>query len=85
MIETLLSKASHLDALVARINHTNLICNFFSSQRVRGHTPNYEESLRVLIQGIGDYLMRVVGSVPLGLRITLVTEEGERLSYHYDK
>ena len=27
--------------------------------------------------------MRVVGSVPIGLRIAVETEEGERLSYKY--
>jgi hypothetical protein len=30
-----------------------------------------DESLRTLIKGIGDYLTRVVGSVPIGLNITL--------------
>jgi hypothetical protein len=81
MIETLLLKASHSYELVARINHTNLICNSFPNQLARRYTPNYEETPCVLIQGIGDYLMRVVGSVPIGLRITLGTE-GERLSYY---
>ena len=30
-----------------------------------------EKSLRTLIKGIGDYLTRVVGSVPVDLKITL--------------
>ena len=30
-----------------------------------------EEGLRPLIKGIGDYLTRVVGSVPIDLKITL--------------
>lgn len=45
---------------------------------------NYEGP-SALIEGIGDYLMRVVGSVPIGLQIIVETEEGEKLSYYYDK
>ena len=68
---TLLSKASHSDELVARINHTNLICDFknwyFSKKAL--------ENMRwTLIAGIGDYLMRVVGSVPMGFYITFSWE-----------
>jgi len=70
--KTLLSKASHSDELVARINHADINCEFFPSERLFGKPKDYvEESLRTLIKGIGDYLTRVVGSVPIDLKITL--------------
>jgi hypothetical protein len=46
-----------------------------------------KELLQILIAGIGDYLMRVVGSVPMGLYITLETDngKGETVSCYYNK
>ena len=69
----LLSKASHSDELVARINHSNLICDFKTWYRLL-HKNELENMRRTLIAGIGDYLMRVVGSVPMGLYITFTWE-----------
>jgi len=70
----LLSKASHSDELVTRINHADINCeNFtFDSEWISVKPEDYfDESLRTLIKGIGDYLMRVVGSLPIDLKITL--------------
>ena len=80
-VATLLSKASHSDELVARINHTNLICDF----KIRSlffYNEVLENMGRTLIAGISDYLMRVVGSVPMGLDIafTLELEDDEEES-----
>jgi hypothetical protein len=84
---TLLSKASHSDELVARINHTNLILhpswiNLLAYCGLR--TPHKE--LQTFIQGVGDYLMRVVGSVPIGFHLTaeIRMEEEVKKQYYYD-
>ena len=72
-----MSKASHSDELVTRINHADINCEFFASTWVNKHWislefENYVENrLRTLIKGIGDYLTRVAGSVPIDLKITL--------------
>ena len=69
-----MSKASHSDELVTRINHADIHCEIFVSDlRIPGLEVSYtpEESLHAFIKGIGDYLTRVVGSVPIDLRITL--------------
>ena len=79
MTGTLLLKASHSDELVTRINHADINCKISTSRRIpRDPEPDVtvylerlEESLRTLIKGIGDYLTRVVGSVPINLTITL--------------
>ena len=72
MTGTLLAKASHSDELVTRINPADINCEFFTSESNFRETEDYmEESLRTLIKGMGDYLTRVVGSVPIDLRITL--------------
>ena len=70
MTGILLSKASHSDELVTRINHADINCGFFTSQRISCQ-PEWEDGLRTLIKGIGDYLTRVVGWVPIDLKITL--------------
>ena len=70
MIGTLLSKASHSDELVARINHADIICKFFNPMWIYDKF-NWNASLFPLINGIGDYLTRVVSSVPIGLNATL--------------
>jgi hypothetical protein len=69
-VAALLSKASHSDELVARINHSNLICDFKTCHHYLYVQTELENMRRTLIAGIGDYLMRVVGSVPMGLYIT---------------
>jgi hypothetical protein len=82
-IATILSKASHSDELLARINHTNIICHFKT-----WWIPDdvLKAVIQTLIAGIGDYLMRIVGSVPMGLHITLDIEgKKERLTCYYDK
>lgn len=71
-----MQETSHLDELVARINHANLMCNSFAPTRFRDWT-HHDDSLCILIEAIGDYLMRVVGSVPIRLRIVL---RGEKVS-----
>jgi len=47
-----------------------------------------EPGLQTLIRGVGDYLMRVVGSVPNRFRLTAQSRRGERrlngLVYYYD-
>jgi hypothetical protein len=44
----------------------------------------WEEGLQTLvIRGVGDYLMRVVGSVPIGFHLTVVNN-GEQQLYYYD-
>jgi len=69
---TLLSMASHSDELVTRINHADINCEFFTPLRIPIDSQDYvKESLRTLIKGIGDYLTMVVGSVPIGLKITV--------------
>ena len=74
MTGTLLSMASHSDELVTRINHAHIDYEIFTKS-VSGY-DSYEvyyseECLRTLIKGIGDYLTRVVGSVPIDLKITV--------------
>src|SRR5271168_3679713 len=74
MTGTLLSKASHSDELVARIDHADINCEFFIFKPViidPGDHHDVEEGLRTLLKGIGVYLWRVVGSVPIDLKITL--------------
>ena len=74
MAGTLLSMASHFDELVTRINHADINCEIFTSIRISEDDSEVavsEERLHTLIKGIGDYLMRVVGSVPIDLKITL--------------
>ena len=67
-----MSKASHSDELLTRINHADINCEFFASGRISVVAEDYvEKSLRTLIKRIGDYLTRVVGSVPIDLKITL--------------
>ena len=69
---TSLSKASHSDELVARINHADINCEIFTSQGISREPEEYvEKRLRTLIKRIADYLTRVVGSVPIDLKITL--------------
>ena len=72
-VATLLSQASHSDELVARINHGNLICDF-KTWYLYLHKTELEKMRWTLIAGIGDYLMRVVGSVPMRLYITFAWE-----------
>jgi len=77
---TLLSKASHSDELLTRINHADIKCEFFTSARLSVSSGySVEPSLRTLIDGIGDYLTRVLGSVPIDLKITLRLQD--RLIY----
>ena len=67
-----MSKAGHSDELVTRINHTDINCKFFISKSTFVESEDYmKERLRTLIKGIGDYLTRVVGSVPINLKIRL--------------
>ena len=67
-----MSKASHSDELVTRINHADINCEIFTSIRISEYEVALSEGrLRTLITGIGDYLTRVVGSVPIDLKITL--------------
>jgi hypothetical protein len=64
--------ASHSDELVTRINHADINCEIFTSIRISEYEVALSEGrLRTLITGIGDYLTRVVGSVPIDLKITL--------------
>ena len=66
-----MSKASHADELITRINHADINCKIFTSDRKIVEVHKSAASLRTLIRGIGDYLTRVVGSVPSHLKITL--------------
>jgi hypothetical protein len=79
-----LSKASHSDELVARINHTNLILD--PSRIDLAYYGRWNKGLKTLIQGLGDYLMRVVGSVPIGFHlIAEIRMEGKRhWQFYYD-
>ena len=71
--------ASHSDELVTRINHADINCENFSSYCYVARSEKY---LRPLITGIGNYLTRVVGSVPIDLKITLrVTYDRLTLRY----
>ena len=64
--------ASHSDELVARINHADINCELFTPIGICEYDVSQStESLRTLIMGIGDYLMRVAGSVPIDLKITV--------------
>ena len=77
-----MSKASHSDELVTRINQADINCEFLTSSWILRvlEVSRSEESLRTLIKGIGDYLMRVVGSVPIDLKITLQVYDDEMIS-----
>ena len=67
-----MSKASHSDELLTQINYADINCEIFTFQWHPRERDDYvEERLRILIKGIGDYLTRVVGSVPVDLKITL--------------
>ena len=72
-----MSKASHSDELVARINHADIDCEFAMDHQesfplmINRRNDYLKEELCPLIKGIGDYLTRVVGSVPIDLKITL--------------
>ena len=64
--------ASHSDELVTRINHADINCEMFTSMGALEYNVSVlEGTLCTLITGIGDYLTRVVGSVPIDLKITL--------------
>ena len=66
-----MSKASHSDELVTRINHADINCEFTIPPLLLEERDYAEKILCTLIEGIGDYLTRVVGSVPVDLKITL--------------
>ena len=70
-----MSKASHSDELVTQINHADINSEIFTSTVWISESVKpedyVEERLRTFIKGIGDYLTRVVGSVPIDLKITL--------------
>ena len=84
-METLLSKASHSDELVARINHTNLILDASWIDLLPYYTAWKKGLLPgALIRGLGDYLMRVVGSVPIGFHLTAESGRGESKLYYND-
>ena len=72
-----MSKASHSDELVARINHADINCEIFTSEWI----PRGPDE-RTLIKGIGDYLTRVVGSVPIDLKITLQVYDDKMASVY---
>ena len=83
MAETLLSKASHSDELVTRINHADINCENFTGIYYYGwKRDDTEKSLHTLIKGIGDYLTRVVGSVPVDLKITLQVYDDKMASVY---
>jgi hypothetical protein len=95
-MRTFLSRASFSDELILRISRSNLI--FITSQQINQHAKAqrfyvgrldpqmYKDKLQPLVEEIGDYLMRVCGRVPSGLRITLDEgEEGGEQSYSYNK
>ena len=76
--------ASHSDELVTRINHADINCEIFTIWIPEyadvvdyadvfkyPEVPQPEECLRTFIKRIGDYLTRVVGLVPINLKITL--------------
>ena len=74
--------ASHSDELVTRINHADINCEIFTSTLpTRREVYLSEECLRTLIAGIGDYLTRVVGSVPIDLKITLRSYDRRKSVY----
>jgi hypothetical protein len=81
-----LSKASHSDELVARLNHTNLILgSSFIFQTIGLHPEDrWNKGLQNFIQGVGDYLMRVVGSVPIGFHVTVEIRTDGKWQYYYD-
>ena len=75
--------ASHSDELVTRINHAVINCEIFTSIGISEYdVSQLAESRRTLIMGIGDYLTRVVGSVPIGLKITLRVYDRRKSVYH---
>ena len=57
--------------IITRINHADIHCENFTSTCIFVESEDHmlEESLRTLIQGIGDYLTRVCGSVPIDLEV----------------
>ena len=70
--------ASHSDELVTRINHAYINCEIVTYAWISGELVALSEKcLRTLIKGIGDYLTRVVGSVPIDLKITLRVDDDE--------
>ena len=69
-LNIILSKTSHPNELVARINLTNLTYNVFRSNLSSIQIAIYKEKVATLIEGVRDYLVRVVGSVPIALQIT---------------
>ena len=80
--------ASHSDELVTRIYRADINCNISKPRLIAQYQVSQSEkclcTLNSLITGIGDYLMRVVGSVPVDLKITLQVydEMGWEYSYH---
>ena len=94
-MRTFLSRASFSDELILRISRSNL--SFITSQQINQHAKvqgpvqlldaqKYKDKLQPLVEEIGDYLMRVCGRVPSGLRITLDEgEEGGKQPYYYNK
>ena len=78
--------ASHSDELVTRINHADINCELFTSRRIfEDVVARWEECLRTLIKGIGDYLTRVVGWVPIDLKITLRVYDRSNSEYRTPK
>ena len=64
--------ASHSDELITRIYRAEINCEISSLGPTHSiEVSRSERRLRTLIKGIGDYLMRVVSSVPIDLKITL--------------
>ena len=83
MTGTILSKASHSDELVTRINHADINCEIFTSGRIsEDELARSEEELRTLMKGIGDYLTSVVCSVPIDLKVTLRVYDRRESVYH---
>ena len=75
--------ASHSDELVTRINHADINCETFTPRPISEFQVALSEKyLRFLIKGIGDYLTRVVCSVPIDLKITLRVYANRRKSVY---
>ena len=85
MTGTLLSTASHSDELVTRINHADIDCEMFTKCISEYEVYQLAECLRTLITAIGDYLTRVVGSVPIDLKITLRVYDRSNSEYRTPK
>ena len=87
--------ASHSDELVTRINHADINCEIVRSIGISNYVDvvkyanvfkyaevaQLEKCLRALIKRIGDYLTRVVGSVPIDLKITLQVHDERPSEY----